>query len=92
MFCENHSPARQSKYKKIDFAPSNQSIMPNQLPSTNLERFQDGLNIRSQNNSAQYSTRKLSQVGQNGHLQTPMTLSSGQQYLLNDIKSSVKKG
>ena len=32
-------PTRHIKYKKIDFAPCNKSIMANKLRSTNLERF-----------------------------------------------------
>ena len=38
-FYENHPPTRHMKYKRIDFAPCNKSIMANQLPSTNLEGF-----------------------------------------------------
>ena len=34
IFYENHSPTRHIKYKKIDLAPFNKSIM-----ATNLERF-----------------------------------------------------
>ena len=33
------SHTRHLKYKMIDFAPSNKSIMANKLPSINLERF-----------------------------------------------------
>ena len=36
---ENHPPTRHIKYKRIDFAPGNKSIMVNKLLSTNLERF-----------------------------------------------------
>ena len=33
-------PTRHIKYKRIDLAPSNKSIMANKLlPTTNLERF-----------------------------------------------------
>ena len=46
-FCENHPPTRHMKYKVINFAPRNKSIIYNQLQimakklsSTNLERFQ----------------------------------------------------
>ena len=39
IFFENHSHTRHIKNKKIDFAPSNISIMANKLFSTNLERF-----------------------------------------------------
>ena len=38
-FPENHHPTRYIKYKVIDFAPSNNSITANKLPSTNLECF-----------------------------------------------------
>ena len=36
---ENHPPTRHIKYKKIDFAPCNKSIMANKLLLTNSERF-----------------------------------------------------
>ena len=39
IFYENHPPTRLIKYKRIDFAPCNKSIMANKLLSTNLERF-----------------------------------------------------
>ena len=39
IFYENHPPTRHIKYKKIDLAPFNKSIMANKLLSTNLERF-----------------------------------------------------
>ena len=44
IFCENHPPpppthTRHIKYKVIDFAPSNKSIMANKLASINLEHF-----------------------------------------------------
>ena len=39
IFNENHPPTRHIKYKRIDFAPGNKSIMANKLLSTNLERF-----------------------------------------------------
>ena len=39
IFYENHPPTLHIKYKKIDFAPCNKSIMENKLPLTNLERF-----------------------------------------------------
>ena len=38
-FYENHPPTRHVKYKVIDFAPINKSIMANKLLLTNLERF-----------------------------------------------------
>ena len=38
-FDENHPPTRHIKYKTIDFAPCNKSIMANKLLLTNLERF-----------------------------------------------------
>ena len=36
---ENHPPTRHIKYKKVDWAPCNKSIMAIKLLSTNLERF-----------------------------------------------------
>ena len=39
IFYENHPPTRHTKYKRIDLAPCNQSIMANKLLLTNLERF-----------------------------------------------------
>ena len=36
---ENHLPTRHIKYKRVDFAPCNKSIMANKLLLTNLERF-----------------------------------------------------
>ena len=39
IFYENHPPTRHIKYKTIDFAHCNKSIMANKLLSTNLERF-----------------------------------------------------
>ena len=39
IFYENHPPTRHLKYKKIDLAHCNQSIMANKLLLTNLERF-----------------------------------------------------
>ena len=38
-FYENYHPKRHIKYKKIDLAPCNKSIMANKLLSSNLERF-----------------------------------------------------
>ena len=38
-FYEHHPPTRHMKYKVIDFAPRNKSIMANKLLSTNLKRF-----------------------------------------------------
>ena len=38
-FNENHPPTRHIKYKRIDFASCNKSIMAKKLLSTNLERF-----------------------------------------------------
>ena len=35
--CENHHPTRHIKYKVINFASSNKSVMANKLPSINLE-------------------------------------------------------
>ena len=39
IFNENHPPTRHIKYKNIDLAPFNKSIMAKQFRSTNLERF-----------------------------------------------------
>ena len=39
IFYENHPPLRHIKYKRIDYAPCNKSIMANKLLPTNLERF-----------------------------------------------------
>ena len=36
---ENHPPTRHIKYKRINFASCNKSIMANKLLSSNLERF-----------------------------------------------------
>ena len=36
---KKHPPTRHIKYKVIDFAPINKSIMAYKLPWTNLERF-----------------------------------------------------
>ena len=38
-FYENHHPTRPIKYKKIDLATCNKSIIANKLLLTNLERF-----------------------------------------------------
>ena len=38
-FYKNNPPTRNIKYKRIDFAPCNKSIMANRLLLTNLERF-----------------------------------------------------
>ena len=38
-FYENHPPTRHIKYKRIDFAPCNKSIMANNLLLANLEQF-----------------------------------------------------
>ena len=50
IFCENHLPTRKIRSKVIDFAPS----MANKLPSTHLEQFQDGLNLRLRVNLSRY--------------------------------------
>ena len=41
IFYENHPPTRNIKYKRIDFAPCNKSIIANKLLSISgkLERF-----------------------------------------------------
>ena len=38
-FYENYPPTRHNKYKVINFAASNKSILANKFLSTNLERF-----------------------------------------------------
>ena len=38
-FYQNHLPTRHIKYKNIDFAACNKSIIANKLLSANLERF-----------------------------------------------------
>ena len=43
-FNEDHHPTRHIKYKRIDFAPCNKSIMANKLLSTKLERFLGRIN------------------------------------------------
>ena len=57
IFCEYLPPTRHRRYKVIDFVPSNKAIMANKLPSINLERFTDGLNLRLSVNSAKYIAR-----------------------------------
>ena len=37
--CENYLPKRHIEYKVINFAPINNSIMANILPSTKMEQF-----------------------------------------------------
>ena len=39
VFYKTHPPTRHIKYKRIDFASYNKTIMANKLLSTNLERF-----------------------------------------------------
>ena len=39
IFYQNHPPTRHIKYKRIDFATCNKSIMANQIRVSNLERF-----------------------------------------------------
>ena len=39
VFVKVTPPTRHIKYKRIDFATCNKSIMANKLPSNNLERF-----------------------------------------------------
>ena len=52
-----HPPARHIKYKVIDFAPINKSIMLYKLPWTNLERFLRRIKSRLQVNSAEFIAR-----------------------------------
>ena len=46
------SPTRRIKYKLIDFAPINKSIMTFNLPQTNLEQFLRRIKSRLRVNSA----------------------------------------
>ena len=39
IFYKNHPPTRHIKYKRIDFAPCNKSIIAKRLLLTNLERL-----------------------------------------------------
>ena len=57
IFQWNYPPTRHIKFERLDFAHCNRSIMANKLLSTNLERFQDGLNLRLRVNSAKYIAR-----------------------------------
>ena len=41
---ENHPSTRHIKYKRIDLAPCNKSIMANKIFSTKLERFLTRIN------------------------------------------------
>ena len=54
---ENYPPTRHIKYKRIDFAPCNKSIMANKLRSTNLERFLRRIKSRLRVNSAKIIAR-----------------------------------
>ena len=45
------------KYRVVDFAPSNKSVMANDFPSTNLEQFWRQINLRLRINSAKYIAR-----------------------------------
>ena len=56
------TPTRHIKYKKIDFALCNKSIMANKLVSTNLEQFIRRIKSPLKRNSAKYIARKLSQL------------------------------
>ena len=68
IFYENHPPTCHIKYKKIEFASCNKSIMANKLLSTTLEGFLRRIKSHLRVYSAKYITRELSQIGQNGNL------------------------
>ena len=55
--CKIHPPTRHIKYKLIDSAPSNKSVMANKLPITNLERLLRRFFFRLRFNSAKYIAR-----------------------------------
>ena len=57
IFDKTHPPTRDIKYKTIDFAPCNKSIMANRLLSTNLERFLRRIKTRLRVNSAKFIAR-----------------------------------
>ena len=67
IFSEIYPPTRYINYKVIIFAPSNKSIMANQLPSTNLELLLR-LKFRLRVNSEKYIARYLYQIGGNGQI------------------------
>ena len=56
-FDKTHPPTRNIKYKTIDFAPCNKSIMANTLLSTNLERFLRRIKPRLRVNSEKFIAR-----------------------------------
>ena len=58
IFFENHPPTRHIKYKRIDFAPCNRSIITNELLSTNLERFLRRIRTNANQNKAPYELIK----------------------------------
>ena len=97
VFWENQPPTRHIKYKVIDFAPSNKSIIAKKLPTTN--DFSDGLNPRLRFNRrniycALIVPTWLKRQSLNHHNFTKKVhrwnifsnLSSKQQYFLIDIK------
>ena len=51
-FVWKHTPTRHIKYKVIDFAPVNKSIMAYKLPWTKLERFLERTKSRLRVNTA----------------------------------------
>ena len=57
IFNENYPPTRHIKYKRIDFAPCNKSIMANKFLPTHLERFLRRIKTRLRVNSAKYIAR-----------------------------------
>ena len=49
IYCKNYTPTRHIKYKVINLAPINKSVMTNKLPSSNLDFFFYGLSVNSAN-------------------------------------------
>ena len=102
IFYEKHHPTRHIKYKKIDFVPCNKSIMAIKLHSTNLERFirrikspltrykrelYCALIVPNWSKWPKWKSLNPHNFTKNDHRWNIFSnLSSGQQYLLNDIK------
>ena len=57
VFFTKKSPTRPIKYKRMNLAPCNKSIMATQLLSTNLELSLSGINSRLRVNSAKNIAR-----------------------------------
>ena len=102
---ENHPPKRHIKHKKINFTPCNKSIIANKLLSTFLERFlrrikspltrleREIYRALIVSNWPKTPSLKPHNFLKNSHRKNIFSnLSSGQQYLLNDLKNSVRNG